>query len=301
MKRALLPLLALALGCSSTGTPATQTPAATGPLTDAGMLSNAPDATPPTPTPPPPPPTPPSVTAGERRAVPAPTPTVAITAPRDNATLRENRLEVRLNVRNWRNVTDAADRRHVHLILDNNEYIRVDDPTRPYALENLSEGTHVLRAFPGWETHESVKTDGAFAMVVFHVGRPSQGWTFNRRAPLLTYSRPKGTMNGADADRILLDYYLTNVPAADLGPQGVRVRPTLDGQALSDLTQWVPYYLEHLTDGEHTLVLDLLGRDGQPLPGPFNHVERRITVNHNPPPAAPPAAGAPAPDPHAGH
>jgi hypothetical protein len=296
MKRTHSTVLALALGCSSTGTPPAQAPMNTGTLTDASVLSNAPDAAPTPPPPPAPPPTPPSITAGERRAVPTPTPTVAITAPRDNSTLRENRLEVRLNVQHWRNVTDAADRRHVHLILDNNEYLRVDDPTRPYVLENLAEGTHVLRAFPGWETHESVKTDGAFALVVFHVGRPSQGWTFNRRAPLLTYSRPKGAMNGADADRILLDFYLSNVPAADLGAQGVRVRPTLDGQALSDLTQWVPYYLEHLTDGEHTLVLDLLGRDGQALPGPFNHVERRITVSHTQP-----AAPAAAPDPHAGH
>lgn len=244
-----------------------------------------------------------TITAGERRATPTPSPRVAIRAPANNSTAREGRVEVRLNVTNWRNVTDTNDHRHIHLVLDNEAYRRVDDPTRPVVLENLAEGTHVLRAFPGWETHETVKADGAFAMVVFHVGRPTQGWAFNTRAPLLTYSRPKGAVNGADADRMLLDFYLTNVPAADLGAQGVRVRPTIDGHAMDDLPAWVPYYIEHLTDGEHTVALDLIGRDGQPLAGPFNHAEQRITVSHAAPAdthahpeATPPAgdAGAPA-------
>lgn len=287
------------LGCSSS-TPDANTNANT--TTSSGQentahtstLTNSPDAAVEAVPPPPPPPPAPAVTitAGARTDVPTPLPTVRITAPAMNRTLTENRVEVRLNVQHWRNVTDANDHRHIHLILDNNEYIRVDDPTRPTVLENLSEGTHVVRAFPGWMTHESVKTDGAFAMVVFNVGHPTPNFGFNPRAPLLTYSRPKGTMNGADTERVLLDFYLTNVPASDLGPQGVRVRPTIDGHAFEDITAWVPSYIEHLPDGEHTITLDLIGRDGQPLAGPFNHVERHITLNHSAPtePHAAPAA-----------
>ena len=43
----------------------------------------------------------------------------------------------------------------------------------------------MLRAFPGWATHESVKRDGAFALMVFHVGRRTENFAFDRRAPLL--------------------------------------------------------------------------------------------------------------------
>lgn len=288
--------------CSSRSSEPT-TPVATlppAPDVDASVssLSNDPTITPAQPLTPPVVVVPVTITAGERRATPTPSPRVAIRAPANNSTVREGRVEVRLNVTNWRNVADANDHRHIHLVLDNEAYRRVDDPTRPVVLENLAEGTHVLRAFPGWETHETVKADGAFAMVVFHVGHPTQGWAFNTRAPLLTYSRPKGAVNGADADRMLLDFYLTNVPAADLGAQGVRVRPTLDGHAMDDLPAWVPYYIEHLPDGEHTVALDLIGRDGQPLAGPFNHAEQRITVSHAAPADthAHPEAAAPAGD-----
>ncbi len=220
------------------------------------------------------------IVAGDRRAVPTPGPHVAITAPANGATVREDRVEVRLAVQHWRNTTDANDHRHIHLVLDNEEYRRVDDPAQPVVLEHLAQGTHVLRAFAGWETHETVKQDGAFAVAVFHVGAPTAHFGFDAHAPLLTYSRPKGTVSGADASRVLLDFYLTNIPADRLGAQGFRVRPTVDGSTLDDLTAWVPYYVEHLADGPHTITLQLVDAAGAPAPGPFNHIERRITVTH---------------------
>jgi hypothetical protein len=204
-------------------------------------------------------------------------PRVQITAPRDNATVRTDRLEVRLRVTDW---PAPEDGRHVHLILDNEPYRRVDDPSRPVALEHLAEGTHVLRAFPGWSTHESVKIPGAFAMAVFHVGRATTGNGFNRSAPLLTYSRPKGDYNGTDADSILLDFYLTNIPNEQLSPTGYRVRYAIDNSATGELTSWAPYHIDHLGDGAHTVTLELLGPDGQPVVGPFNRTERTINVNH---------------------
>ncbi len=266
------------------------------------MLSNDPDAAVAAPAAAAEPLPPMAIVAGERREVPAPTPRVQISAPTNNATIREDRVEVRLNVQNWRDVANASDMRHVHLVLDNDPYIRVDDPSRPVPLEHLAQGTHVLRAFPGWETHETVKTAGAYAMVVFHVGAASRDLRFNPRAPMLTYSRPKGRVDGPGADHILLDFYLANVPANQVGPRAYRVRPSIDGAAQAELTAWVPYYIDHLPDGEHAITLELLGPNGQPAPGPFNRGEQRITVSRAPAPATPntPAATAPA-DPHAGH
>ena len=283
MKRSAFPVvLAFLAGCSSSTPPANSSmnAANTEPV-DAGVtaLSNEPTA-PPVPTPPPPAPEPVRITAGERRPTPTPMPRVAITAPRNGATIREDRVEVRLNVQNWRVVTNADDHRHIHLVLDNEPYRRIDDPRQPVVLEHLSPGTHVLRAFPGWETHETVKENGAYASVMFHVGRAAENFGYNPRAPMLTYSRPKGEVNGTEADRILLDFYLANVPASDMGAQGFRVRPAIDGHTMDDLTAWVPYYIENLPDGPHTISLQLIGRDGAPVAGPFNSTEQRITVNH---------------------
>jgi hypothetical protein len=240
-----------------------------------------------------------AIVAGERRAVPSPSPRVQIVSPAANVTLREDRLEVRLNVQNWRDVSNTTDMRHVHLVLDGNPYIRVDDPSRPVVLEHLTQGTHVLRAFPGWETHETIKEPGAYAVAIFHVGAPTRPAMVNPRAPMLTYSRPKGRIEGASANHFLLDFYLANVSATQMGPQGYRVRPSIDGQAMTELTAWVPYFIDNLPDGEHTIGLDLLGPNGQIAPGPFNHSEQRITVSRTPAPVA--AAAPAAPDPHAGH
>lgn len=297
------PLLAAAVlaACSSTqAPPPAPTPAPPAPVdAAASALSNDPDAAVTAAAPEPPPLPPMAIVAGERREVPTPNPRVRIVAPVANATLREDRVEVRLDVQGWRNVADASDLRHVHLVLDGNPYIRVDDPSRPVPLEHLAAGTHVLRAFPGFETHETVKTAGAYASVVFHVGAPSREAGFNPRAPLLTYSRPKGRIEGPGADHILLDFYLANVPNNQLAPDGFRVRPSIDGAAQPELTAWVPYFIDHLPDGEHTVTLELLGPNGQPAPGPFNRAEQRITVSRRPAPPAPAASGPT--DPHAGH
>jgi hypothetical protein len=302
--------LALWVGCSgatpsNSATPATAT--SSGGSVDAGvsMLSNDPDAATAAAadaSPPPAAPLPPvAIVAGERREVPTPSPRVRITAPAANATIREDRVEVRLNVTGWRDTANAQDMRHIHLVLDDQPYQRIDDPSRPVVLEHLAQGTHVLRAFPGWETHETVKTDGAFAMVVFHVGAASRDVHFNPRAALLTYSRPKGRIEGPGANRILLDFYVANVPAAQFNATGYRVRATIDGTAMPELTSWVPYYIENLPDGPHTITLDLLGANGERAPGHLNHSEQHITVSRTPAPPAAPTGDAGAPDPHAGH
>lgn len=243
-------------------------------------MTNVPDAGAQDAAPSPPPPAPPPVTVVPGTPTPIPAnlhPRVQIIAPRDNAVVRTNRVEVRLRVTDW---PAPQEGRHIHLILDNEPYRRIDDPSRPIPLENLSEGTHLLRAFPGWSTHESVKTEGAFSMVVFHVGRRTENFGLNRTAPLLTYSRPKGDYNGPEAERILLDFYITNVPGQQLSPTGYRVRYAIDGTTTGEITSWVPHYIEHLPDGAHTVMIELLGPDGQPVQNLYNRTERTINVNH---------------------
>jgi hypothetical protein len=219
---------------------------------------------------------------------------VQITAPRDGSLSRTNRVEVRLRVTDW---PAPQDGRHVHLIVDNEPYRRIDDPSRPVVLENLAEGVHVLRAFPGWHTHESVRTAGAFAVTTFFVGNRNDTVHFDAHTPFITYSRPKGDYNGAEAEHILLDFYITNVPNNQLAADGFRVRYDIDGSTHGEITSWVPHFIDNLPDGEHHIVLDLLGADGQPVAGAFNHTDRVIHVNRSAPPpsAAPAASGSPAP------
>jgi len=311
-----LSLLAVAPGCSSTPhatTTLTSSPSSGAALGRAQPLDNA--AATDSSTVPSAATVPLRVVTGTRTPLPAGLhPHVGIAQPRNGATLRTNRAEVRLSVTDW---PAPQDMRHIHLVLDNEPYRRVDDPSRPIVLENLSEGTHVLRAFPGWGSHESVKVEGAFASSVFHVGRRSEGAAFDPHAPTLTYSRPTGEYRGANADRVLLDFYVTNVrgsspapcgpadlcapsldaPGNELSATGYRVRYAIDGTARGELTTWVPYFIEGLGDGEHTIVLDLLGPDGRPTAGRFDHTERTIRVDRRP---APGVSGSPTPAGHDG-
>ena len=104
-------------------------------------------------------------------------------------------------------------------------------------------------------------------------------------APLLTYSRPKGDYKEKDAQRVLLDFYISH---CELGKDKFKVIAAIDGQAKDTLTEWVPYFIEGLSDGEHTVKLQLIDPAGQPVPGAFNSPEGKIRIN--PAAAAAPAA-----------
>ncbi len=227
-----------------------------------------------------PPPPPVQVVAAERTPLQqGEAPSLRILAPRNGRTVRPGRLYVKLRVRGWE--LQPAPGRHVHLILDNEPYWAIRDASKPIDLlellkergKALSEGTHVLRAFPSRHQHESVKEGKPFAMVVFHYGKKSADFAFDPKAPLLTYSRPKGEYPAGE--RILLDFYVTN---AELGEGAHRVRYEIDGEVSGEITSWVPHYIEHLPEGEHTVRLVLIGPDGQPVAGPFNDTTRTIRV-----------------------
>jgi hypothetical protein len=226
----------------------------------------------------PPPPPPPQVVAGESTAIEGATPTLRVTAPRAGQTIRSGPVQVRFALEHWELASPTGP--HVHVIVDNEPYIAVR-ATEPFDLaalvqqnlgHPLAEGTHVLRMFPSRGQHESVKDAGAFAVVVFHYGHATEGFSFDPHAPLLTFSRPKGC-NPA-GQHVLLDFFVANTT---LAPDGNRVRYTLDGTS-GLITSWVPHFLENLGEGSHEIRLELLDAQGNAVPGMFNDTTRTFTV-----------------------
>lgn len=169
----------------------------------------------------------------------------------------------------------TPDGQHIHVIIDDKPYMAMYMKDS-FSVGMLSPGAHSLRAFPSRSWHESIKTPGAFVAHTFYVGAKSGEPAFKSGEPLLTYSRPKGEYKGKDAEKILLDFYLSNV---ELGATRHKVRVSIDGQEIAKLEEWVPYYIENLPDGEHTIKLELLGPDGNVVPGVYNTSEKKITVN----------------------
>ena len=177
-----------------------------------------------------------------------------------------------------RGIAVSGQGQHVHLIVDEQPYHAIYDLSEPVVLEGVEPGPHVLSAFPSRAWHEAVKADGALAMVPIVVGATGEGDVEPATSvdgPVLLYSRPKGTYAGADADSVMVDFYLANV---ELSPEGHTARLTVDDGMSVRLTAWVPYFLVGLPAGDHVIRLELLGPDGSPVDGPLTRAERTITI-----------------------
>lgn len=284
--------------CGSSGTPVPEYPpdpqAENGATTvEVERVAIEPQPEPPQPEAPPPV----QVVAGENTPIEGATPSLRITSPRNGAKIGRAPVQVRATLRNWVLAADPGN--HVHFIVDNEPYIAVRDLAQPVDLaalvqanlgHPLAAGTHVLRVFPSRGQHESIKDAGAFQVLTFVYQTPTPGFTFDVRAPLLTYSRPKGC--AVAGQRVLLDFFVANTT---LAADGVKVHYTIDGGTSGDIVTWVPHYIENLAVGEHTIRLTLVGADGQPIAGMFNDTTRTITVAESCAPPAPAAGAAPAP------
>ncbi len=162
---------------------------------------------------------------------------------------------------------------HIHNIIDNEPYTAHYETkfTKPVA-----DGQHVVLSFLSRSYHESLKHRSAFDLRIINVGesKPAASPIINVNAPNLFYSRPKDTYSGADAKRIMLDFYLVNTT---LEPGGTRVRATINGTEFM-LDRWLPYMMEGLPAGENTVKLELIDGSNNVMPGPYNSVTRTFTV-----------------------
>jgi hypothetical protein len=285
-------------GCAGEPTPPGEYPAMEAPPAAAASASATPEppSAPPAPVAPPTPPV--QVVAGENTPLEGAPPTLHIKTPREGQLIKAETVEVSFDVKNW---PLAPDGNHIHLIVDNEPYIAVRDISKPVELRalvqkelghELAEGSHVIRVFPGRGPHESVKEPGAFDSRTFSFKTKSPDFKFDAKAPLLTFSRPKGCVDlGA---RALLDFYVLN---AKLGAAEYRVRYAIDGTLAGDIVSWTPHFIENLPEGEHKIELQLQDPHGAPVLGPFNDTTRTFRVAKDckaPAGAAPTAAPTPA-------
>jgi hypothetical protein len=285
-----LTLLAFACGGGNDNLPPSpMPPAAPTETVAAPKAASAPVAS--APTAPAPTPAQVSLVLGTASPEPSPLPTVQFSAPKKDEVIAGPKAAdyaIRLDVKNWMTATGSS---HVHLILDNRPYKPIYDTKAPIKLselnggEPLSEGQHVLVAFPSRTNHESVKTKGAFAVTEFYVGKKATD-TVDIKKPMLVYSRPKGEYNGDNGNHVLVDFYVANVTLAE-GKEHVAVSvtgPGLDKPASGNASAFgAPFYLENLQNGAYVLKVELQDKDNKVLPGPWNSTTRTIKINHDAP------------------
>ncbi len=205
---------------------------------------------------------------------------------------------------------------HIHVILDNQAYEAYYNIEEPFELRNVPDGEHTLRVFASRPWHESYKNEAAFDVVKFTVKNgganldipattnsgqqmsnansnantapkptpegkempASQGGAIDLTKPLLTYSRPKGEYKGADADPIMIDFWIANAKLVGDGGE-FRVRYSVNGGEPKMIEKWAPLWLSGWTAGKHTVKLELIDKDGNVVDnGGYNSTTRDITV-----------------------
>jgi hypothetical protein len=108
--------------------------------------------------------------------------------------------------------------------------------------------------------------------------QPSTADAVDRTKPLLTYSRPKGEYKGADAEAIMIDFWLSNAKLQGDGGD-YRVRYSVDGGAPQFIDKWEPVWLSGWTAGKHTVKVELVDKSGNVVNnGSYNATSREITV-----------------------
>jgi hypothetical protein len=236
----------------------------------------------------------PAITLTPGTAAPDPTaplPTVKITAPgKDQVVPADKAAEflVKLDVKNWATATGSS---HVHLILDNKPYKAIYDTKAGVKLleltggEPLTEGQHVLVAFPSRASHESVKTKDALVVTQFFVGKKGEAKT-DLKKPMLIYSRPKGDYKGEMANHVLIDFQVAGVTLAE-GKEHVNVSvtgPGIGGELTAKVDKFgTPLYLDHLRNGDYKLKVELVDAEQKLIAGPWNQTSRSIHVDRDAP------------------
>ena len=166
---------------------------------------------------------------------------------------------------------NSAKGQHIHFILNDLPYTAL---YKPEIDTPLPDGHYVCMAFLSRSYHESIKHKPAFTLSQFDIGG-KKGDSVDLAQPMLIYSRPKGVYKGKDAAKILLDFYLANT---DLSETGNQVKLTINGKPQDNLKEWTGYIIKGLPMGENTVKLELVDKDGKPVPGPYNSVERKFTL-----------------------
>ena len=203
-------------------------------------------------------------------------PVVEIISPEPGKTLDRASIEVELKVTDLPLFKDEQLElgNHIVLAIDNETLPPVYSLEEPILIENLSPGTHTIRAFAVMPWEESYKTADAYAQTTFNVLTETNSNYPNPDLPLLTYNSPTGIYG---AEPILLDFYLDRPKL--VSEKNQQVKATINGTSFI-IKSWQPYYLTGFKPGENWVQLELIDEFGNGVENTFNNTVR--VFNYDP-------------------
>ncbi|MAD96061.1 MAG: hypothetical protein CMB99_01925 [Flavobacteriaceae bacterium] len=206
-----------------------------------------------------------------------------LNSPENTETLQSGTVDFNFDVQNYELgaqtqgpnanlLANSGKGQHIHFILNNQPYSAHYEANFSKEIPN---GVHHLVAFLSRSYHESVKNENSVVVKKLVVGEnATDSLGLNMDAPTLIYSRPKGTYKGKDAKNLLLDFFVLNT---ELSENGNKVKATINGNEFL-ISEWTPHVVKGLPMGEVSISLELIDAEGNLIPGPFNKVERKVTL-----------------------
>jgi hypothetical protein len=202
---------------------------------------------------------------------------IKITYPAEGQIVPGPDVSVKFEALNW---TPQKNGNHFHFLLDNRPF-ETHHSTEDFIFHKVEPGIHIIRLFPVYPWHESVKQQEALAMVRFYVKEKRGTLPIDTARPMLIYSTPAGDhrpdeqLPGQPRKGILIDWFLHNI---SMGSRtGYFVQLSVDDQTLMSMKEWRPHYLQGLHPGQHRIKLELL-QNGKPAADHWNTTERTIVV-----------------------
>ena len=217
-----------------------------------------------------------------------------IVAPEDGDLLEEPDTSVVVSVENFEigaltetmraeTIADSPDGQHTHVVINNEPYQANYENDEPFDVGVLEEGPNTIFVFASRSYHESVKGADAYDMVNVYVGEEEGDFMLEPDDEAAIYSRPTGTYSGADAERVMIDFYLHNV---ELSEDGHHVHYAVhDADAEGDeplasvtMTEWTPAFVTGLEPGTYTVAMELRDEEGNVVPGEFNSTQEDVEI-----------------------
>jgi hypothetical protein len=208
-------------------------------------------------------------------------PQVKILDPASNETIEDTTVRIKLQVKGFPIYKDAKFGLgpHLNVFLDDRFYQNIYDVSEPLTFQDLSPGTHTVRAIAVRPWEESYKTAGALAQVSFQVFAPTQANRPSSTQPLLTLNSPQGEYG---SEPIMLDYAVT-LPTSQEQTDTIdpwKVRVSTEGASFTTSDKG-PIYLKGFKPGVSWIEVELLDRNSKPVANAFSETVRLVTVNPN--------------------
>ncbi len=198
--------------------------------------------------------------------------TVSVLSPKPMELTPVNEVDFFFQVTNY---TLAPYGNRLHVILDNQSPLVVDQLKRPLTMKDLSPGGHTLRVYAVKPDGRMVSDSQAFAMIYFYVIKKDYQNYINPNTPFLTLNMPSNDPVDSVSEGIVwLDYRIHTL--SDQG-KGLKVRYRLSNiQGIDDLGKGI--FWKNMKVGRYDLIVDLLDSTGNVLSGFFNRVQRVFEI-----------------------